>query len=133
MTWSLERGGKGGEQVDAFLICLRSFEHIYSVFGAKFLNNTVVLCPLFFTYPIIPLPSTSTCLPVDMRQNCFGNSGEAMLDFQLWKVLIELAHGYIYARTGHLVNIVDVNDCTSLVARNAVNSATNYAFYAASE
>ena len=133
MTWPVERGGKGGPQGDAFAGCHVSFEHIYSVFGAKFLNNTIVLCPLFFTYPIIPLPSTSTCLPVDKSQNRFGDSGEAMLDFQLWKILIELAHGYIYARAGRLVNIVDVNDCTSLITRNAVNSATNYAFYAASE
>ena len=133
MTWSVTRGGKGGPQGDAFSACLRSFEHIYSVFGAKFLNNTIVLCPLFFTLPLIPLPSTSTCLPVDTHQNRFGDSGEDMLDFQLWRILIELAHGYIYARAGHLVHIVDVNDCTLLLPRNAVNSATNYAFYAASE
>ena len=133
MTWSIEREDEGGRQGDAYEACLRSFSHIYSVFGAKFLNNTIVLCPLFFTYPFIPLPSISTCLPVDQRRNRFGNSGEDMLDFQLWKIFIELAHGYIYARAGSLVNIVDVNDCTSLVTRNAVNSATNYAYYAASE
>ena len=133
MTWSIGREDEGGPQYDAYAGCLRSFQHIYSVFGAKFLNNTIVLCPLFFTYPVIPLPSTSTCLPVDTHQNRFGDSGEDMLDFQLWKVLIELAHGYIYARAGHLVHIEDVNDCTSLITRNAVNSATNYAFYAASK
>ena len=133
MTWSIEREDEGGRQSDAYEACLRSFSHIYSVFGAKFLNNTIVLCPLFFTYPLIPLPSISTCLPVDQRRNRFGNSGEDMLDFQLWKIFIELAHGYIYARAGSLVNIVDINDCTSLVTRNAVNSVTNYAYYAASE
>ena len=133
MTWPITRGGKAGAQGDAFTACLHSFPHIYSVFGAKSLNNTIVLCPLFFTYPLLPLPSTSTCLPVDKHQNRFENSGEDMLDFQLWKILIELAHGYIYARAGYLVYIQDVNECTSLIARNAVNSATNYAFYAASE
>ena len=133
MTWSIERGGVGGRQGDAFTACIHSFPHIYSLFGAKFLNNTIVLCPLFFTYPIIPTPSTSTCLPVDTHKDRFEDSGEDMLDFQLWKILIELAHGYIYARAGHLVNILDVNECRSLMARYAVSSATNYAFYAASK
>ena len=133
MTWPIERGSKGGPQGDAYGGCLRSFAHIYSVFAAKYLNNTIVLCPLFFTYPIIPPPSKKTCLPVDTHENRFGDSGEDMLDFQLWKILIELAHGYIYARTGYLVNIQDVNHCTSLIARHAVSSAMNYAFYAASE
>ena len=133
MTWSVERGGEGGRQVDAYHGCLLSFAHIYSVFGAKFLKNTIVLCPLFFTYPAIPPPSKSICLPVDTDQNRFADSGEDMLDFQLWKILMELVHGYVYARSGQLVHMENVNDCTSLVTRNAVNSATNYAFYAASE
>ena len=133
MTWPVTREGKGGPQGDAYSACLHSFAHIYSVFGAKYLNNTIVLCPLFFTYPVIPLPSTSTCVPVDTHRNQFENSGEGMLDFQLWKIMIELAHAYIYARAGYLVNIQDINDCTAVAARNAVNSATSYAFYAASE
>ena len=133
MTWPVTRGGKGGPQGDAYSACLSTFAHIYSVFGAKLLNNTIVLCPLFFTYPDIPLPLTSSCLPVDTHRNRFENSGEDMLDYQLWKILIELVHGYIYARAGYLVNIQDINDCAKVATRNAVNSATNYAFYAASE
>ena len=133
LTWSIERGSLGGRQADAFTACQNSFTQIYSIFGAKYLNNTVVLCPLFFTYPAIPLPSASNCLTVDTRQNRFEGTGEEMLDFQLWKILIELTHGYIYARAGHLVLMDDVNYCTLLAARYAVNSAMNYAFYAASE
>ena len=133
MTWSIERAEMGGRQADAFTACIHSFPHIYSVFGAKLLDNTIVLCPLFFTFPIIPTSLTSTCLPVDTHRNRFEDSGGEMLDFQFWKIFIELAHGYIYARAGYLVNIKDVNDCTALMTRNAVNNPTNYAFYAASK
>ena len=133
ITWSLEAGGSGGRQLDAFTACQESPIHSFSVFGSKYLRNTIVLCDAFWRYPAIPLPSKSTCLRVDPHFNRFRDTGARMINYQLWVILNELAHSYIYARSGSLIEVRNANDCMSLAAGSAVYSARNYVFYAASE
>ena len=56
-----------------------------------------------------------------------------MINYQPWVLLNELAHGYIYAATGALTDVRTANDCASLAASDAAESAMNYVYYAASE
>ena len=133
ITWSLEAGGWGGQQLDAFTACEESPIQSFSVFGSKFLRNTIVLCDAFWRYPAIPLSSESTCLRVDPHFNRFRDTGVRLINYQLWVILSELAHSYIYARSGSLIDVRNANDCMSLAASSAVYSARNYVFYAASE
>ena len=133
MTWSTAAGGQGGQQRDAFEACRQSPVHAYSVFGSKFLNNTIVLCPDFWDYPDLPPLSKSNCLTVDTHFNRFRQTGVGMIDYQLWVIFGELVHSYIYARSGRLIKTSTANDCTALIARNAVDSPRNYLLYAASE
>lgn len=133
ITWSLEAGGQGGRQFDAYTACQQSPVHAFGVFGTRFLKNSIVLCPAFWTYAAIPSLSKSTCLIVDPHFNRFRDNGRRMVNYQLWVLLHELAHTYIYARSGSLADVSTANDCMSLAGSSAVNNAQNYVFYAASE
>ena len=132
MTWSIESGGQGGQQFDAFDGC-RSPVHAYNVLGSKFLNNTIVICDRFWDYPAFPPDSNSACLNVDPNFNRFRESGARMINYQLWVILSSLVQNYAYARSGRLVDVATANDCRSLSARNAAASPRNYVLYAASE
>lgn len=133
VTWSLEAGGRGGRQFDAYTACQQSPVHAFGVFGTKFLKNSIVLCPAFWTYAAIPSSSKSTCLIVDPHFNRFRDNGKRMINYQLWVLLHELAHTYIYARTGSLLDVSTANDCTLLAGSSAVDNAQNFVYYAASE
>lgn len=133
LRWSLEAGGQGGSQFDAYTACEQSPVLAFAVFGTKFPKNSIVLCPAFWTYAPIPSMSKSTCLTVDPHFNRFRDDGRRFISYQLWVILHELAHAYIYARDGQLLDVSTANDCASLSATSAVNNAQNYVFYAASE
>ncbi len=133
ITWSLEKGGEGGKQLDAYTACTQSPVHAFSVFGTRFLKNSIILCPVFWTYAAIPPSSKSTCLRVDPHFNRFRDDGKRLTNYQLWVILHELAHSYIYAHSGSLMDLYTSNDCMSLSTSSAVNNAQNYVYYAASE
>lgn len=133
LRWSLEAGGEGGTQFDAYTACEQSPVLAFAVFGTKFPKNSIVLCPDFWTYAPIPPMSKATCLAVDPHFNRFRDTGRRFIGYQLWVILHELAHAYIYAHSGQLLDVSTANDCTSLSATSAVNNAQNYVFYAASE
>ena len=133
ITWSIEAGGLGGNQADAYTACEQDPVNAYGIFGSKYLKNTIVLCPAFWSYPTIPQQSNVNCLNVDPHFNRFRDPGERLINYQLWVILHELAQNYIYARSGSLFELPDVNDCVSLSASSAVNNAQNYVFYAASK
>lgn len=133
VTWSLEAGGQGGRQFDAYTACQQSPVHAFSVLGSKFLKNPIVLCPAFWAYAAYPSSSKSGCLIVDPHFNRFRDNGRRLVTYQLWVLLHELAHSYIYAKSGSLADISTANDCMSLSARSALNNAQNFVFYAASE
>lgn len=135
MTWSIERGGQGGRQVDAYTACTQSAVHAFGVFGTKFLENSIVLCPSFWAYPSLPpsSKSKSACLRVDPHFNRFRDTGKRLVNFQIWVLLQELALSYIYSRSGSLLDVSNANDCYMLAASDAVNNARNYVYYVASE
>ena len=129
----MEAGGQGGKQGDAHAACEQSPVNAFGVFGSKYLKNTIVLCPAFWSYPTIPPPSNVNCLTVDPLFDRFRESGKRLINYQLWVIMHELAHNYVYARSGSLSELSSVNDCVSLAASSAVNNAQNYVFYAASK
>ncbi|KAF6236298.1 hypothetical protein HO173_005551 [Letharia columbiana] len=131
LTWSLEPGGQGGRQLDAYTACHQSPVHAFAIVGTRFLKNYIVLCPAFWTYAAIPSSSKSTCLPVDPHFNRFREGGGRLVQFQLWVILHELAHAYIYARSGLVTDVSTANNCMWLAASSAVNNAQNFVFYAA--
>ena len=133
ISWSFEAGGQGGRQVDAHSICQSNPLPAFSIFGSEHLENPIILCPSFFSYPSISLASQTNCLVVDPHFNRFQETGSRMTHYQLWVLLNELAHGYIYAATGALTDVKTANDCASLAASDAATSAMNYVYYAASE
>ena len=133
LSWSLEAGGQGGSQFDAYTACVQSPVLAFAIFGTKFPKNSIVLCPDFFSYAPIPSMSKSTCLTVDPHFNRFRDTGKRMVNYQLWVILHELAHTYIYARNGQIADVSTANDCMSLSASSAVGNAQNYVYYAACE
>ncbi len=133
ITWSLEEGGQGGRQGDAYSTCQQSPVNSFGVFGSKYLKNSIVLCPAFFDYVALPSLSKAACVPVDPHFNRFRDSGKRLVNYQLWVLLHELVHVYVYARSGSLTELSTANDCVSLAAGSAVNNAQNYVFYAASK
>ena len=133
MTWSLEEGGQGGKQFDAYTACTQSPVNAYGVFGTKFLENSIVLCPSFWAYPGLPPSSKAACLPVDPHFNRFRDRGTRLVNYQIWVLLHELAISYIYARSGSLLGVSTANDCQLLAASNAVDNAMSYVYYVASE
>ena len=135
VTWSVEpgSGGLGGRQSDAYTACKQNPVPAFGIFGSKYLKSTIVLCPAFWKYPAIPSSSRSTCLNVDPHFNRFRSDGERILHYQIWVLLHELAHIYVYAKTGSLFDVSTSNDCALLSATSAVNSAQNYVYYAASK
>lgn len=133
VTWSLEAGGNGGRQFDAYTVCQQSPVHAFAIIGTRFSKNSIVLCPAFWNYAAIPSRAKSNCLTMDPHFNRFRDVGRRLVNYQLWVILHELAHNYIYARSGGQGDISTANDCNSLSAGSAVNNAQNFVYYAASE
>lgn len=132
-TWSLAPGGLGGKQSDAYTTCGLGPVHAFGIFGSKYVQNTIVLCPAFWDFAAIPSSSKSTCLTVDPHFNRFRSEAKRMVNYQLWVLLRQLAHIYIYAKSGSLADVTPANDCALLSGSTAVNNAQSYVFYAASK
>ena len=133
LRWSLEAGGLGGRQLDAYTACESSPVQAFGIFGSKYLQNTIVLCPAFWDSLAIPSSSQSACMPVDPHFNRFRADGKRLVDYQLWVLLHELAHVYVYAKYGNLYDVSAPNDCALLSGSSAISNAQNYVYYAASK
>ena len=96
-------------------------------------SNIIALCPYFFTLAAVPAVSSRSCLTVNPHFRRFDQDGRRMLMFQLWAILHELAHYYIYASNGAMVDFYDVNSCLILAPSEAVKNAQNFVYYAASK
>ena len=70
---------------------------------------------------------------MDPHFNRFRETGGRVINYQLWIILNELAHNYIYAATGALTDVGTANDCVSLAGSDAAKNAMSYVYYAASE
>ena len=121
---------ENGKRVDVYTRC-RALGEVPAIALLK--SPYIVICPFFFTLPSIPAQSTSTCLTVDSYRTRFVQNGKSLVKYQLWHVLHELVHYYVYATVQDHMDIYNINACLALKAKNAVLNAQSYVYYAASK
>ena len=119
-----------GRQVDAYTRC-RILGEVPAMIFLK--SPFIVICPVFFTHPGIPIQSTASCLTVDPHLNRFVQNGKSLIMYQLWYILHELVHYYVYATKESHLDIYGVNACLVLRSASAVLNAQSYVYYVASE
>ncbi|KAL6714889.1 hypothetical protein ACLMJK_007149 [Lecanora helva] len=112
--------------VDVYEYCQERPQH--PSFYLSFFRE-IILCPHFFTTPIVAL--RSTCLTVNRYQGNFYQDGSLMTRYQLWSLMHELAHFYI--QQTRPIDVYNVNDCLRLSAGRSVVNAQNFVYYAASK
>lgn len=124
---------ENGEIMDAHTKCTTQA----SVLSFSLINSpykpTVVLCPGFFYEAPVPSMSKENCLTVEPHFNLFRQNGAVLVRYQLWALMHELAHLYIFAHNGGMVDIYTVNGCLALIAHQAAQNAQSFIYYAASE
>ena len=123
---------ESGETVDFYEHCLQRPRTAATSDLTSSSRPMTILCPLFFKSPAIPPSSRTGCLGVDPATNAFISNGAHIINFQLWHIMHELVHMYIYWSSGGRLDFYHVNDCLSLSANQSVQNAQSYAFYAAS-
>ena len=96
-------------------------------------DGWVVVCPSFFTIGLQAVPPPRNCLTISTYINRFQSNGASLTQFQLWVLLEEIVHIYIYATTGAVTDVADVNKCVRLSAQASSENARNYLFYVASK
>ncbi len=118
------------DRVDAFTRC-----HDLGEAPAYILLATpyIVICPAFFTQAAIPVQSTASCLTVDSHRNKFVQDGKSLIKYQLWLILHELVHYYVYSIEEDTIDIYGINFCLALPGRSAVLNAQSYVYYVASK
>lgn len=121
---------ENNRQVDAYTRC-----HTLGETPAMALLTTpyLVICPVFFTHPAIPLQSTASCLDVDPRRSRFVQDGKSLIKYQMWHILHELVHYYVYSTKGRHLDVYGINACLALRSAYAVLNAQSYTYYIASE
>lgn len=118
------------KRVDAYSRC-RTHSETPAIALLK--SPYIVLCPFFFTQPSIPLQSASSCLTVASHRTRFVQNGKTLIKYQLWHVLHELVHYYVYSTLQDNIDIYNINACLALTAKSAVLNAQSYVYYAASK
>ncbi|CAD6588410.1 MAG: hypothetical protein ASARMPRED_003555 [Alectoria sarmentosa] len=101
-----------GRQVDAYSRC-RTLGQAPAM--ALLTTPYIVICPVFFTHPAIPIQSAASCLTVDPHRNRFAQDGKSLIKYQLWHLLHELVHYYVYATKEAHLDIYGVNACLVLL------------------
>lgn len=121
---------ENARQVDAYTRCRTSGET-----PAMILLTTpyIVICPVFFTHPAIPIKSTASCLTVNPHGNLFVQNGKSLIKYQLWHILHELVHYYVYSTKEKHLDVYGINACLALISARAVLNAQSYTYYVASK
>ena len=121
---------RGQSLVDMYIECTkRPSVHMYILTG----GSLIVACPSFFNIPIAPAPGPSDCLPVNRFLNRFLGPGRQLIEYQIYVLLHEIAHYYIYAASQTRFDHYDVATCFHLGPLESSQNAQNYAFYVASK
>lgn len=126
VTW---RDDDGVSQ-DGYTDCLQAGAAGHALLGVRI----IILCPDFFTFPAQPPRSKSQCLNVDPQHtNQFEGDGFSFSRYQLWILLHELAHVYIFVANGGLSDVYWANECLNLPANESLMNAQSFTYYVASE
>lgn len=94
----------------------------------------IFLCPHFFEWPTVPAVAKTSCLSLDPeRPYLFAYGDMKLLAYQMWALLHELVHFYVYATKHTHKDFYDVNECAYLSGKTAILNAQSYLYYAASK
>lgn len=124
----------GGVRKDQYYECVRP-----KTIAAVSLTGTGIigLCPSFFD--LAQAPTKPNCLHVNSLRNEYQRSlrgakaVRAFLDYQIYALMHEINHFYLFAARQSLLDIYGVNECVGLSAKESSENARNYDFYVASE
>ena len=120
----------GGLKQDAYADCLAEGAAAHALLGVRI----IILCPDFFTLPAEPIRSKSNCLKPDAQQiGQFEGDGFAFTKYQMWILLHELVHAYVFVANGGSLDIYWVNECLDLPGNETVMNAQSFTYYVASE
>ena len=100
-------------------------------------TGIIGLCPYFFD--LAQAPTKPNCLSVNTRRNEYqlslrgAKADRAFLDYQIYALMHEINHFYLFAARQSLVDKYGVNECVRLSAQESSENARNYDYYVASE
>lgn len=99
---------------------------------ASILTGTqyIILCPSFFS--MTAAPTKATCPYVNRWTDNFNDrdKGKSLVNFQIFALMHEIAHFYIYATIRSRVDIYEINNCVKLGAQYARGNPRSYDYYA---
>lgn len=125
-TWEID----DNNTVDAYTRC-RSYTEV----PAMALLNTpyTIICPAFHSQPAIPAQSTVSCYNVVPNQNRFEQDGKNLIRYQIWHIIHELIHYYVWSTKEMNFDIYPINACLKMKSRFTVLNPNSYTYYAASK
>lgn len=91
----------------------------------------VAICPSFFRAPFSPQRINGPCLK--LHGGYFTEDGSSLVDRQMWILMHELAHFYLFWGSGARLDFYAVQECLALKKNKTVENVASYVFYAASE
>ena len=117
-------------EVDAFTRC-RTYIGIPSI--ALLGTPYIVICPAFFDHPVVPTKSPANCFSIDPQLDRYALDGRSSIKYQVWHIMHELVHYYVYSTKQKRVDVYAVNACVNLPGGYAVLNPQSYTYYAASK
>lgn len=125
-TWKTD----DNNTVDAYTRC-RSYTEV----PAMALLNTpyTIICPAFHSQEAIPAQSTASCYNVVSNQNRFEQDGKNLIRYQIWHIIHELVHYYVWSTTERNFDVYPINACLNLRNGFAALNPNSYTYYAASK
>ena len=96
-------------------------------------NPYIIVCPSFFEPGFQALPPPNTCPQVSRNGEQFSGAATALIQYQIWFILHEIVHYYVYATRQSLRDVYYINDCLRLSGNDAVGNPESYTYYAACE
>ena len=124
VTWD-----ENGQQVDAYTRCGGGEWPAMALLTTPY----IVICPLFFTQAAVPVQSSASCLKVRPYLNRFAQGGKSLIVYQVWHLLHELVHYYVYSTEQDSLDVYGVNQCVDLPGGKAMLNAQSYVYYVASK
>ena len=125
-TW-----GQGRKTIDAYHYCQADRTTPAAVLLPR---PFTIICPVFFEDLALPAPTKTSCLSIDPKHpHLFAQDGGSLCVYQVWYLLHEMVHYYVWASKQDSSDFYFVNQCAQLSGREAILNAQSYIYYAASK
>jgi len=119
-----------GQSADVYSRCVENPTlMMYIMHGTPY----IVVCPNFFTIGLRALPPPNACLQLNRFKTQYEGNGDSVVHFQMWVLLEELAHYYIYMTTQRELDIYNVLTCVRMNGEDSSQNPHNYLYYVASK